>query len=169
MSYIRCLSNPEGLYIYGGADGVWINHNVRPPLASKKADDGCSPHFIVPQRDFDQVGLKWDKGWAHDERVRSGKLVAQEVHVYLDTGRPVERDWHKRIFRETNKVTERRPSAFFIKLSYGRRFVMLWRVTWQYVVRSIVEHNKWEKEDAKRKEAARAGRVQKARLRAGRR
>jgi hypothetical protein len=134
MSYIRCLSNPEGMYIYGGADGVWISHNVKPPLASKEADDGCSPHFVVPSRDFDRLGLKWAKDWAYDEHVRSGKLAAQQVHVYLDTGKPVEKNWANRFFRKGPK----RPSAFLIKLSYGRHFVMMWRVTWHYIVQNIV-------------------------------
>jgi len=144
MAYIRCLSNPEGMYIYGGADGVWINHNVLPPLASKEVDDGCSPHFVVPSRDFDRVGLKWDKEWDLDGPVRSGKFAAREVHVYLDTGKPIEKDWDKRFFRKGYK---RRPSAFLIRLSYGRHFVMLWRVTWEYIVQSIVGHNRWDKEE----------------------
>lgn len=166
MSYIRRLSNPEGMYIYGGPDGVWINHNVKPPLASKETDDGCSPHFVVPSRDFDRLGLKWDKDWSYDEHVRSGKLAAQQVHVYLDTGKPVEKDRFERFF---TKGYGKRPSAFLVKLSCGRHFVMMWRVTWHYIVQSIVDHYQWEKEDAKRKRAARAGRIQKARLRAGQR
>lgn len=140
MSYIRCLSNPEALYIYGDCSGyVNISHGVKPPLSSGR-------DFRIPDRDFHRVGKKW-ADWCDEERgIKSGHLKVQEILVYRDTGKPVGREWRKNYFHK-----KQRPTDFLVRISYKRDFVFLWKVTWEYVVHSIVDHIKFYREHKKKR------------------
>jgi hypothetical protein len=142
MSFIRSLSNPEGLYIYNTMeDLVWIHHSVKPPLASKSSEDHIPHTFSVPERDFLAIGRKWARNfWNYDtdEICRSGKLTVGEVHVFMDTGKKVHKGWvHRHFFERRSRRTE-----FLIKLAYGKHYVMMWRTTWHYIVHSILDHLK---------------------------
>lgn len=139
MSYIRCLSNPEALYIYGDCSGyVNISHGVKPPLSSGR-------DFRIPNRDFHRVGKKWADWCDEESGIKSGHLKVQEINVYRDTGKPVGREWRKNYFHK-----KQRPTDFLVRISYKRDFVFLWRVTWEYVVHSIVDHIKFYREHKKR-------------------
>lgn len=133
MSFIRCLSNPEGLYVWSDVDGtVHIHYGGRkrpkPPLS--KGDDMC-----VPYRDFMRACQKWD-GWEDDVRVNGFRI--KEEHVYLKTGKPVPNmDRWKKVSAYCDHM-KKNPAEFLIRVSYKGNFVYLWRVTWQYVVSNAV-------------------------------
>jgi hypothetical protein len=81
MSYIRSLSNPEGLYIWHDVDGtVHILHSVPPPLSSKwprvhgvravgkklvqtRRMVDFPPEIIVPYRAFRDTCSRWASGF----------------------------------------------------------------------------------------------------------
>lgn len=150
MSYIRCLSNPEGLYIWGQSDGaVVITHSVQPPLSSKwprrriyravgkgpknrmvptRKFYDATPAIKVPIRVFHHVCRKWTASF--EDRVSYRGLTVEEVHVYLDTGKPVP---NQTLLQSVWDMDRGRRDAFLIRLSYKGQFFHMWRVTWEYV------------------------------------
>lgn len=151
MSYIRCLSNPEGLYIWGQSDGrVGISHKVEPPLSSKwPLESGWQvvrnkmvktgrmhpspPLLTVPMHLFHATCKQWAKyyGSPTDDRTSRGGLVVKEVHVFTDTGRLVPK---RRGVAETMK--DKRKTEFLIRFSYRGKFFHMWRVTWMYIIQN---------------------------------
>ena len=125
MSYIRCLSNPEGLYIYGThKDLICIHHNVPAPLSSG-LNDGQG-FFTIPELHFTKAIKYWKQG----RKYCKGGFLVEEEHIYLDTGMMVP----ERTIE--NMIAEKRPTSYRIRLQYRSDFVYLWRVTWEYVVRN---------------------------------
>lgn len=136
MSYIRCLSNPEALYIWGDADGFAnICHNVKPPLSSPWPKDGNTPLFQVPIKAFEKAALRW-YGSGKDDVTIDGFRV-QMVSVFVKTG--------MRVPKNLDILTDRRRHELLVRISYKRHFVHLWDVTWAYVVRSVEAHQPFHK------------------------
>ena len=123
MSYIRSTSNPEGLYIWGGARGrITICHNVHKPLASR-----TNGSFEIPCHIFHGLCRKWAE--AFDERATYRGATAERVHVLLHTGKTVPKMFDP--FRSKAKA------EFLIKVSYGEHFLHMWTVTWEYIVADV--------------------------------
>lgn len=126
MSYIRCLSNPESLYVFdtqtrSGKSATEILHCIDPPLASA----GRQP-ILVPTRAFREVCRAWANG-ARDVTRRG--LRVREVHVFADTGRRVPQ---RRSVRQMFDDAAR--SRYVVRLTYGRHWFCMWPVTWAYIV-----------------------------------
>ncbi len=138
MSYIRCLSNPEALYVHSDGRRVTIDHNVKPPHSSGK-------NFTIPSAVF-RAGIKkymkFEDGFSH----RGMKV--EEVHVDKRTGMliPDLKPCPKCTDVTKNGFAPCRPCLrshwrdakhgwFAIRLSYGKHFVNLWRVTWAYTAK----------------------------------
>ena len=140
MSYIRCLSNPEGMYIYSSARNVTISHNVKKPRSS-------GGDFQIPIKTFNRLCWKWVDCY---EPATYRGAVAEEVHVNQWTGEVIPDSkpcgkgckmiggggWTpcKRCMRKSLKNAEE--GKFLIRLSYGGHFVDMWRVTWEYIARN---------------------------------
>lgn len=139
MSYIRCLSNPEGLYAWSDGRTVNISHGVKKPHSSGRS-------FTIPQGVFDGLLKKW-ANWTEPAMVRGA--VAEELHVDEKTGRVIP-EWKpcgrgckpvgkngfipcRRCARKQHKDVRR--GRFVVRLSYRSDFVDLWRVTWDYMTR----------------------------------
>ena len=135
MSYIRCLSNPENLYIWEDVDGtVTFSHRVRPPLASKEPKGDGNPFCItMPAREFKAACRKWARDGSED--VKAGNFSAKLMQVLLDTGKPPPAKYHK------IPPSESPPSEFLVRIGYKRKFVFLWLVTWEYVVRNVCDRD----------------------------
>lgn len=141
MSYIRCLSNPEGLYIVCTGKTVTIMHSVLPPHSSGK-------DFYIPVKTFEHCALK-DDGWAEKVEYRGMKI--EEIHVGKKSGKiipdmsPCNHGCKKEkngAFVPCKKCVRKiwdnaEDGEFLVRISYKRDFVNLWRVTWQYVVENI--------------------------------
>lgn len=140
MSYIRCLSNPEGLYVWSDGKFATLTHNVERPHSSGRS-------FSIPHRTFEALLKKWAK-WI--EPARQGGAVAEELHVEVKTGRLIP-PWKpcrrctpagKNAWipcRRCGPGSLDRPSGrYVIRLSYKGDFVNLWRVTWDYMVRRFL-------------------------------
>jgi hypothetical protein len=128
MSYIRCLSNPERLYIWGDRDGrVTFSHGVKPPLALSSRD---SNGFQVPESAFKEVCRKWAEG---SEHATTKGFRAKLVHVLLETGKPTPPHF--------NPFRDERRAEFLVRVSYKRKFVHLWLVTWMHVVHNVMSRS----------------------------
>lgn len=118
MAYIRCLSNPEGLYVWGDIDGntyfCW---------------NDTDHHMVgVPSEEVDKFFLelyKWEtldwEGIDLDYPFTHGNLSVVECRV--PTG-------EKSVFDNESEVYE-----FKIKLTFGQDHpdLILWRTTWNYL------------------------------------
>lgn len=141
MSYIRCLSNPEGLYIYSTMENqVCIHHCLRPPLSSTDTKGNLERTIVVPEKVFMEACHRWDHGpnqWQGPIKV--GDLLVEERYVYEKTGKAVPE-------RHTIKdyLKDRKPKRYVILFQYKAQYIMLWRVTWQYVIANVV-NRKFEK------------------------
>jgi hypothetical protein len=130
MSFIRSGSNPEALYIWGGArDGVNISHSLLPPFANRWPDDTYPPSFVVPWTPFRLTCLSWLNG--ADRTSRAGLLV-EEIHIFLETGERVPKTWGIKQMLRDNRRT-----AFMVRLTYKKNFFYMWPVTWMYVVKNV--------------------------------
>lgn len=133
MSYIRCLSNPEGLYIYSSSEGVMVHHCLKKPWASSGTGQ-LDQTMVINEKDFFRVCHLWDHGpKAYFGPVASGKLKVFEQDVFEKDGSPVPKD-----FDFLDKFNRNKRSHYVIRLQYGKHYIMLWRVTWQYVVANVV-------------------------------
>ena len=138
MSFIRCLSNPEAMYIWHDVDEtVHITHSVKPPLASK-GDEFCVPTRLwyglwrVVERNH---GLYLNEG----DVLKFGDLKLEEKHIYIDSGRIVKSYKMKDLF------AERKPTSFRWKFSYGKHFVYMWQVTLEHIYLNVLEQLEREK------------------------
>lgn len=120
MSYIRGLSNPEGLYIWGEGDGtVYICHNLISPFSSSRHEHG--EQLQVPRALFEEVCCRWaerrftNRGSAEDGIRRSGLSVREE--------------------------STKRDLNWKIRFEYEGRFFYMWQVTWDYIVRGVLERH----------------------------
>ena len=132
MSYIRCLSNPESLYIWGDtADNSGfanICHRVKPPLSSKWPKNGNSPLIMVPLKAFEEATRKW-RGSYDGSAVEVDGFKVETVNVFTATG--------KRVPKKNDFLKDRRRREWLVRLSYKGQFVHLWDVTWSYVVNNV--------------------------------
>jgi len=138
MSYIRCLSNPEGLYVWSDGKFANITHNVKPPHSSGK-------DFTIPHRVFERVLKRWAD---YHQPAKCAGAVAEELSVDRKIGEVIGP------FKPCNRGCERqgkafilckpchakmmkdiRRSSYVIRLSYKGNFVNMWRVTWDYMTK----------------------------------
>jgi len=155
MSYIRCTSNPESLYVYGSAECVnWSWHDEKDRLrtatctyaelnAMAKKFGGyaggsvkCGTVTIdtVPSRytrrimDISASGWKWTGGKELIHRVSQSPEVKARNAVTL-----------KRL-----KYLDRNSGKVRIRFVNGRVLIM-WLVTWRSVVRSVESHMEFDR------------------------
>jgi len=113
MSYIRCLSNPEELYIWG--DGKYANFSSS---IRKKFPDTL---YKMPQKTFDNLLKKYKfKG---DTRYKGARI--REVFVKNGKLNP------KCVWKLVGKYD----GNFKMRLSYKKWHIDMWLVTWEYIVR----------------------------------
>lgn len=107
MSYIRCLSNPEGLYIIGTSEGVEIF--------------GEKP-IVMPAKDFNNLIKMYVKDRCNEDFQSGGiKLVYKRVPPFKDT-----------VFGKMGN--------FKWVLTFKKRRVEMWDVTWNHIVCNNMRH-----------------------------
>lgn len=128
MSYIRCLSNPEGLYVHEDMDSyIHISWIVKPPLSSGKEDV-----MLIPYKAFYGGIRKWDR----TGRCKNFKgFSIKERYIYLKTGKPVSKQDFIKSFED------KKHKGYRVRLSYQNKFVYLWSVTWEYIVQNSVNRD----------------------------
>lgn len=109
MSYIRCLSSPEGLYVYGDENGN-VSWNCQ---------------ILIPEEEFKAFLKEFGAGY--------GKLGDIEIRQ-LESRRKV-----KNPFPElgSDKITiASYKDALYYK---GELISKMWRVTWVYIARNMMK------------------------------
>jgi hypothetical protein len=145
MSYIRCLSNPEGLYIWPDIDGT-----VKVTMAGK--------NFIneknIPIPVFNGLIKKWNKNYQEfpcsykDAKVEEIWFNTQnKISVFLRGIWSITYFLYKHGFKiqsipKTKKELKDWKRAFFyrhgkyqIRLSYNDWHIDMWQVTWEHIAR----------------------------------
>lgn len=107
MSYIRTLSNPEGLYIFGGRDGVEI-------YVSWKGQPETNGFIgTVPQETWDALCRAYTS-WDYDENES-----LNIDHLWLTW------DW----------VEDEDGRNYKAMLGYKSDWILtMWEVTWEYII-----------------------------------
>ncbi len=129
MSYIRCLSNPEGLYIWDDGDVVTFSHGVKPPLSSGIKEVGDVARFTIPSEIFIKVHARCKQGF-WDEPVEVDGMSVRQEYIYLDTASKIPSQ------TITEMCEDKKARGYRIRVQYKEHFVYLWPVTWAYVVKS---------------------------------
>lgn len=146
MSLIRSTSNREGLYVTGGwgqpieimSGRGWELSNIGPN----------NPALVVPSRAFLRVCRL--AGPHITDAVEADGFRAEEVYVYTRTGRPVPELRHG-VTRSTFRG-DAAPRDFMIRLSYRDRFVLVYRVTWEYLRREALAQDKEERAERQKRQ-----------------
>lgn len=132
MSYIRCLSNPEGLYAYGSGDNqVWTHIDE---AYSSKGHQGT---MTLPEDKLTAAIRAFHK--TYDQPVEVGGIKIAEVHVYQDTLEDTGEEWKG--LEQLRKRLDGMPvreSRYGIRLEYEGKWFLLWRVTWDYFARGFL-------------------------------
>jgi hypothetical protein len=135
MSYIRCLSNPEGLYVWHDVDGtVHLHYGGR---KKPKSPLSKGTEMRVPYRTFVRAVERWEA--SGEDRTSVHGFEIEELHVYLKTGKRVPDFKSNEDAIRYLKDARKNPSEYKIRVSYGGSFIHLWSVTWQYVVNNVME------------------------------
>ena len=120
MSYIRCLSNPEGFYIWSDGHMVhwWGNKMGWGNLGDKK-------EFLVPEKIFEGVLRRWAKAFGCGN-VRYRGAVLEEIH----NSKKHQKWW---MGGEKGKEPKANPDAYRWRFSYKGRRAIMWRVTLEHM------------------------------------
>lgn len=151
MSLIRSTSNREGLYVTGGwGQPIEIRSGRDWELSNTGPDN---PALVVPSRAFLRVCRL--AGPHITDAVEVDGFRAEEVYVYTRTGRPVP-DRHG--FARSMLRGGAAPRDFMIRLSYKDRFVLVYRVTWEYLRREALAQERHERASQRKKAKCRTRR-----------
>lgn len=149
MSYIRAGSNPEGLYAFStDNDKGKAVVELIPGWRYKLANCNNETPMLVPQAVFDKAVKLWDN--RGEDRVNYKGFSIREVYVFADDGSPVPKDFCP--------FESKREAGFLIRLSYKGKWMLLWKVTWAYVVHNVLSEFRWPKTKPPKKKAKKIGR-----------
>lgn len=139
MSFIRCTSNPDRLYVWGGyGQPATINWASRGPHSEPPLCRG--EEIVVPWKTFYKAALQWDR---HQEASFRGFRV-EERYIFWDTAKRVPNSY------DVLTAKPRRETDFLYRVSYKDRFVFVWKVTWAYVVHQVIEQTAFDKKRRRR-------------------
>ena len=117
MSYIRSGGNPEKLYIWGGDENATIA-------------EGSKPTWNIPLSTFNGLIRKFHRRF-HDYPCQYKGAQVEEVWVD-ENG--IEGD-------ESAYLPVLKKLECKVKLSYEGHYVIMWDVTWEYIVNSYIMRN----------------------------
>lgn len=115
MSYIRSGSNPEKLYIYGTTDTVYIS-------------EGGKPEWSIPLNVFNGLIRKYHRKF-HDCPCEYKGAQIEEIWVHENGNELKTEEIDSNLGKSECKT----------KLSYNGNYVIMWDVTWEYIVLSNIE------------------------------
>ena len=148
MSLIRCLSNAEGLYIYG--DGSCYNVSTgRYWSLSNTGPDSGNPAMRIPYEVFEKAAREWLASRGAETVEADGFKIESDAHIFVDTLEPVPSDWGILEILVPNglRCVEHVRTFWGLKLTYQRPdvdgktpeelYTYLYRITWCYAIRSF--------------------------------
>ena len=138
MSYIRCLSNPEGLYIWGEAKNR---------LAITVA--GHSLITYCKTSDFDRMLRAYNET---GEFITTPTVSAKEIRVWRDTGKicKTTTDVYLRGISRALKTNRYRAVDWKIQVRVGKRIFVMWETTFAYIARNVTPKKSRKKSRGKR-------------------
>lgn len=128
MSYIRCTSNPEGLYIWSDGKVVFITHCIKSPFASPL--DFVEQIISVRKDIFDNLC----KQWLREGSASHGKTSIREFYIF--TGK---KNRGEKVPKDYNCFTDRRKTDYKVRFKHGKHFFYMWKVTWESVCEAADE------------------------------
>jgi len=100
--------------------------------------------MVVPKDVFYRAARKAQRSIVvEEESVEVDGFKIEERLIYVKSGRPVPAD---RLLSKRSKK-QLAETMFAIKLSYGDKYVYMYRVTWDYICRSAVAQQNWERQE----------------------
>lgn len=124
MSYIRALSNPEAMYVYGSTGGVYISANT---LVDRH---GNHVELCMPGRDFYGLFRKWVREH-YPEAVKFRGATLAEIPSRTTTKQAL-----------AGQIIP--PNAYQFRLSHvcwGRKTIVAYKVTWAYVAMNVARRS----------------------------
>ncbi len=135
MSYIRCTSNPEGLYVFGSVSGYM-------EFYWNWYDESCSANANYE----DIWGLikllhkDGDAFWL-DHPIKYGDVKIEEVLYSFEEKREVsDEEYDKRVFDFDNPF----PTELQVKLTIGDKSIYMYETTWRYLYNGLLADWKYE-------------------------
>jgi hypothetical protein len=135
MSYIRCTSNPEGLYIIDSCFGyIEISHSLQPPFCSQ------GEIIQIPRKEwyglFALINDYWHGRVINIFKIKYGIFQIEECYISSVTGE----DCASILSGDMsgwNKLEALKPITQF-KVSYGNNFFYCYPVTLQYIANNVI-------------------------------
>ncbi len=134
MSLIRALSNPEGMYVTQSGIRGRACYEITSGCDWPKVLSNCGPDdsaMVVPKLSFERLCKKAE--YVDETPVSVRGIAVVEIVVDTKTGQGIEAD-----------ILDRKKwknAIFGIRLSYKDKFVVLYRVTWEYIRRNALERH----------------------------
>ena len=153
MSYIRAGSNPEGLYVFSAADdrdGKTKVHLI-PGWKYSLKNIGNGEPMCVPQAVFNKGVRLWSNCPDEMAGVKHEGFSIKEVHVFLDDGDPKKYSVVPRKYNACDPEKGGRETEFLVRVAYKRKWMLLWRVTWAYVVHNALSEFRRPKKSKRKK------------------
>lgn len=114
MSYIRSLTNPEELYIWGDGKDVHVS--------GKK----IKREITIPEKTFEGLLKKFVKGYWEDCQYQEASI--KEVFI-KSKSKP----------NKIEKMLKLQRGHFQMRLSYKKQSVDIWLVTWIYICQRYIK------------------------------
>jgi hypothetical protein len=115
MSYIRCLYNPEGLYIW--ADEKYTNITI----------SGKTGISQIPVDIFEGLIKKYHKNFGEDTKYKGASIE----QVFVKSGKKPNR---------IQKMMNVEDGRYQMRLSYNHWCIDMWLVTWEYIAQHGRRH-----------------------------
>lgn len=136
MSYIRCTSNPEGLYVFESTEGLEFYTDE-----TNSADD----RILVNPKDFKNFIKKILKldNYILDRPIKYKNISIKEVSVSIHKKTGKLKIWNKepsfRIMFGTLKHKSKYEWRTLHCLTIGGRDILMYKVTWDYFYNNYVD------------------------------
>ena len=141
MSFIRCTSNPENLYIWGGDE---VHFSWSDPGEENNQQASCSyddfyglARLVIKDGEWPYIG---------DEDIVCGDLTLTHVDYCkvrkIEVKEDIFESWEKKEKGEADVHN-------YICLRIGDKNLYMYLVTWDYLLRSIIDHLKWQERESR--------------------
>ena len=140
MSYIRCTSNPEGLYVYGSSFGIEFYWSPK-----DQTEEAFNAAFMIAKYkdvwDLIKILNKHYDTFYESHPIQCGDLRIEEVHYSFEQKREVSNEeWKATLLRVDNSF----PTESQVKITVDNKYTYMYRVTWRYLYNNLLADWKHE-------------------------
>ena len=137
MSYIRCLSNPEGAYVYRDCSGHVMFSTSRPN----------NVHWRIPVRHFNEICRKWDN---YDRPAKYGEFSVSEAIVWQETQQELT-EAQLESLKDVHYMFDSPPREYKVKVTWKGESEFFWPTTWEIIVGRVVRRLAMKKRRKKKR------------------